>query len=102
MGDIIRDDAAHEWRQLCQAAFFELDSVKLLQRIVEARSAVLDRIEDTLSKPIIGEQRALRNALETLSILQELAERDLGERKKIVQTQHLADYARHNQRQSSA
>jgi hypothetical protein len=83
-----------------QAAFFELDSVKLLQRIVEARSAVLDRIEDTLSKPIIGEQRALRNALETLIILQELAERDLGEQKKTVQ--HLAGYARHNQRESSA
>ena len=57
-------------------------------------------------KPIAGEVndvdigRALRNALETLIILQELAERDLGEQKKTVQ--HLAGYARHNQRESSA
>jgi hypothetical protein len=102
MSDILRNDAAHEWRQLCQAAFFELDSVKLLQRIVDARSSVLDRIEDTLSKPIIDEQHALRNALETLSILQELAERDISERKKTVQTQPVAGYARHNKRESSA
>jgi hypothetical protein len=45
-----------DWLQLCQAAFFELDPVKLLERIAEARSAVLDRIEDRLSKPINGEQ----------------------------------------------
>lgn len=102
MGDIIRNDAAHEWRQLCKDAFFELDPIKLLERIAVARSAVLDRIEDTLSRPVISEQYALRNALETLTTLRELAERDLGERKKTVQTQHLADYARHNQRESSA
>src|SRR5438552_18501043 len=83
------NDATHpEWRQLCQAAFFELDPVKLLERIAEARSAVLDRIEDRLSKPINGEQYALRNALETLSTLRELAERDIRERKKPVQAQH--------------
>ena len=86
MSDTIRSDAAHEWRQLCQAAFFELDPIKLLERIVDARNAVLDGIEDTLSKP--DEQRALCSALETLSTLRELAERDLVERKKPVQTQN--------------
>ena len=101
MSDTIRDDAAHEWRQLCQAAFF-LDHIKFLEHIAVARSAVLDRIEDTLSKPVNDEQRGLRNPFETLSTLRELAERDHGERKKTVQTQHLADYARHNQRESSA
>ncbi len=84
----IRNDAVHEWLQLCHAAFFELDPVKLLERIAEARSAVLDRIEDRLSEPINGEQYALRNALETLSTLRELAERDIRERKKPVQAQH--------------
>jgi hypothetical protein len=74
MSDPIHSRAVHEWRQLCQDAFFELDPIKLLERIAEARSAVLDRIEDTLAKPIIGKQCALRNALETLSILRELAE----------------------------
>jgi hypothetical protein len=101
MGDTVRDDAAHEWRQLCQAAFLELDSVKLPQRICDARSAVLDQIENLLSKPTNGEQYALQSALETLRILQELAERDLSECKKAVQT-HSAGYARYNKRESSA
>lgn len=35
-----------DWRQLCQAALFELDPVKLLERIASARSAVLDCAED--------------------------------------------------------
>ena len=83
MGDIIRDDAAHEWRQLCQAAFFELDPIKLLGRIDDARSAVLDRIEDT-PKPINDEQHSLRNALAALSTLHELAERDICDQKRIA------------------
>jgi hypothetical protein len=86
MSDTFRNDAAHEWRQLCQAAFFELDPVKLLERIAVARSAILDRVEDT--KPNNSEQYALRKALETLSTLCELAERDIGELKKTVQTQN--------------
>jgi hypothetical protein len=58
------NDANHsEWRQLCQAAFLEFDAVKLLERTAEARSAVLDQIEDVLSEPIYSEQSALRNAL---------------------------------------
>jgi hypothetical protein len=48
MGDTIRNDAAHEWRQLCQAVFFGLDPIKLLERTVDARNAVLDGIEDTV------------------------------------------------------
>jgi hypothetical protein len=88
MSDTLRNDAAQEWRQLCQAACFELDAVKLVERIAKARSAVLDRIEDNFSKPINSEQYALRNALETLSTLRELAERDIGELKKTVQTQY--------------
>jgi len=85
MSDTIRSsDAAHEWRQLCQAAFFELDPINLLERIAKARSAVLDRIEGTLPKPINDEKHALRNALETLSTLHELAERDICVRKRIA------------------
>jgi hypothetical protein len=80
----IRNDAVHEWLQLCQAAFFELDPVKLLERIAKARSAVLDRIEDTLSKPVNDEQSALRKALATLSTLHELAERDICDQKRIA------------------
>jgi hypothetical protein len=101
MGDIIRDDAA-QWRQCCQAAFFELDPIKLLVRIAAARIAVLDRIEGRLSKPSHEEACALRSALGTLNILHELAEQDIGEQKKTVQTQYLdAGYARYHKRQSS-
>ena len=84
MTDIIRDDATR-WRQLCQSAYYEFEPMMLLQRVVEARSAVLDRIRDNLSKPRSGEQNELHNALETLSILQELAERDINELKKTAQ-----------------
>jgi hypothetical protein len=36
------NDATHpEWRQLCQAALFETNTVKLLERITLARHAVL-------------------------------------------------------------
>ena len=66
--------------------YFELEPVTLLQRVVEARSAVLDRIEDVLSRPITFEQDELRNALKTLSILQELAECDIAELKKTAKT----------------
>ena len=61
------NDANHpEWRQLCQAALFETNTVKLLERITLARRAVLDRIEDGYSKPKNGEQAALREALTAL------------------------------------
>ena len=84
----IRDDAT-QWRQLCQAAILELEPAALLQRVVEARSVVFARIENIHSKPLSGEQYELRNALETLSILQELAERDIDELKKTAQSRHL-------------
>jgi hypothetical protein len=88
MSDIIRKDAAQEWRQRCQAAYLELDAVKLVERIAVARSAILDRVEDNFSKPNNSEQYALRKALEMLSTLREFAERDIGELKKTVQTQN--------------
>jgi hypothetical protein len=79
MSDTIGTDAAHpEWRQLCQAALFELNPVKLLERITLARHAVLDRIEDGYSRPKNGEQAALREALTTLDTLRRITERQNG------------------------
>jgi hypothetical protein len=43
-----------KWRQLCQAALFEANPVKLLERIALARNAVFDRIEDGYSKQQTG------------------------------------------------
>ena len=71
-----------EWRQLCQAALFETDPVKLLERITLARHAVLDRIEDGYSKPKNGEQAALRDALATLDSLRKITERQNGYQSK--------------------
>jgi hypothetical protein len=76
MSDSNSNSAAHpEWRQLCQAALFETNPLKLLERMAHARSAVLDRIEDGYSKPPTGEQAALRDALATLDSLRRITER---------------------------
>ena len=84
MGDTIRDDAAHasQWRALYQTAMLELDPAKSLQLIAEARSALLDRIEDGLSKPSNREGGALRDALHMLTTLRTIAERDICEQRK--------------------
>jgi hypothetical protein len=67
-----------DWRQLCQAALFELDPVKLLERIAHARSVILERIADGYSKPPTGEQIALLDALSTLDSLRRITERQNG------------------------
>ena len=74
---------APQWRQLCQAALFELNPVKLLERIARARNAVLDRIEDGYSKSPNGEQAALREALATLDSLRRITERQNGYQSKV-------------------
>jgi len=77
------NDANHsEWRQLCQAALFETNTVKLLERIAHARNAVLDPIEDGCSKPPTSEQAALRDALATLDCLRRITERQNGYQSK--------------------
>jgi hypothetical protein len=65
-----------DWRQLCQAALFETNPVKLLERIDRARNAVLDRIEDGHTKPLNGEQHDLRDALITLDSLRRITEQE--------------------------
>jgi hypothetical protein len=69
------NDATHpEWRQLCQAALFETNPVRLLERITVARHAVLDRIEDGYSNPPTSEEAALRDALSMLDSLRRITE----------------------------
>ena len=83
MSDIIGNDAAHpEWRQLCQAALIELNSVKLLDRIAHARGVILERIEDGYKKPPTSEQIALLDALSTLDSLRRITERQNGYQSK--------------------
>jgi len=74
-------DGDSHWRQLCQIALLETDSVKLLMRIAEAHCVILDRIEDCHSKST-GEQGALRDALSTLDSLRRITERQNGYQSK--------------------
>ena len=76
------NNAAHpEWRELFQAALFEINPVKLLERIAKARNAVLDCIEDSRSKSN-GDQASLRDALATLDSLRKITERKNGYQSK--------------------
>jgi len=83
VSDILPNDAAHaqEWRRRYQAAIIELDPAKLLKRIAEARRTILDKIEDSFSKPSDPEQVALCNALEMLTTLRTIAEREISEQR---------------------
>ena len=78
------DNDAHapQWKRLYKAAIFELDPAKSIQRIAEARSAVLDRIEEGFSKTSEGEAFALGYALHMLTALRHIAEREIGEQKR--------------------
>ena len=73
-----------DWKQLYQLAFVELDPVKLPQRISDARTAILNRIEDSLKNPGLGEQQMLNDALNGLRVLRQEYDRRLqryGERR---------------------
>jgi hypothetical protein len=102
VSDIIPSAAAHaqEWRRRYQAAIIELNPAKSLQRIAEARSTIVDKIEDSFSKPSDPEQVALCNALERLTRLRRLRsaklanrERGLKERRAQVQPTTLGNPA---------
>lgn len=62
-----------EWKHLYEAALLETDAGKLPQRITAARSAILDRIEESLTHPLPGEHRAMGEALRDLRRLAEAA-----------------------------
>jgi hypothetical protein len=61
-----------DWRPLYEAALLEADVAKLPERITVARSAILDRIEETFVHSLPGEQRAMDEALRNLRRLAQL------------------------------
>jgi hypothetical protein len=67
---------ASKWRELYERAILELDDTKLAGRIVEARHAILDRAEETLTLPSCDEHRALNAALRALRLLEEVVIRE--------------------------
>jgi hypothetical protein len=60
---------ASDWKPLYEAAIRETDRNKRTERIVIARSAILNRIEESLRNPRIGEQCAMDAALRALRTL---------------------------------
>jgi hypothetical protein len=61
-----------DWTELYQLAVTELDPAKLQQRVADARNAILDRIEETHTKPFPYEERQqLTDALNGLHVVQQ-------------------------------
>lgn len=50
------------WRQAYETAVFETDPSRLANRIVDARHAILDRVEELLTCPPSPEHRELNEA----------------------------------------
>jgi hypothetical protein len=65
-----------QWKQLYASAILELDSTKVPSRIAEARRAILDRAEETLTSQSGDENRALNDALHALSLLEAVIARE--------------------------
>jgi len=63
---------ATDWIPLYEMALLEADAGKLPQRITIARSAIFDRIEESLTHPLPGEQRAMDDALRNLRRLAQI------------------------------
>ena len=68
------DARVPQWKKPYEAAILELDPTKLQQRISEAHQAILNRIEELLTRPSDSEQHALNDALRNLRILRKMSE----------------------------
>ena len=65
-----------DWKDLYQLAVIELDPAKLANRITDARNAILDRIEETISVAAhYTERQELSDALNGLRVLRQEYER---------------------------
>jgi len=81
MSDISRNDAAHPlWRQLCQAAVLELDPENYSTHCPSTHRCSW-RIEGGSSNSSLAERLALSDALDTLTALREIAQREIGEQR---------------------
>jgi hypothetical protein len=69
------DSKSPDRKPLYESALLETDARKLPERIATARSAILDRIEESLTHPLPGEHRAMDEALRHLRRLAEMTAR---------------------------
>ncbi len=60
-----------DWKDLYQLAVIELDPAKLTNRITDARNAILDRIQETISLAHYQERQELTDALNGLRVLRQ-------------------------------
>lgn len=67
------DASALQWKIPYEAAILERDPTKLQLRITKAHEAILDRVDELLTRPSDSEQQALDDALRILCILQEMS-----------------------------
>jgi hypothetical protein len=65
-----------DWRKAFEAALLERDHAILPHRLRDAKTAVMDRIEDSLNSASLSERKLLLAALNTISELQRLAQVD--------------------------
>jgi hypothetical protein len=68
-----------DWRRVYFAAVLEMDPAQLTQRVNEARQAILDRIQELLTKPTSFEHTDMYNALNVLRGLSKKREGNMGE-----------------------
>ena len=67
---------APDWKELYQLAVIELDPAKLSHRVSDARNAILDRIQETISVAAhYRERQELTDALNGLRTVQQEYER---------------------------
>jgi len=55
-----------DWKSFYDAALFETDPSKLAEKIATARGAILNRIEESIRNPAVGEHCAMDAALRNL------------------------------------
>ena len=60
-----------DWNELYQLAMLETDPAKLPPLIADAHKAILDRIQETLTKPLSAENERLSHALNGLRTLRQ-------------------------------
>ena len=65
-----------QWRALYEAAVLEFHHDKLLERIAEAKHAIMDRMEDLNRSEGDTENEELMNALTALGDLRRIADRN--------------------------
>jgi hypothetical protein len=72
----ISESTSFAWKELYKSAILELDNTRLRERIAVARTAILDRAEEVLTRPPDDESHALNDALRTLRLLEEVASKE--------------------------